>query len=81
MIFVDGNHTYKATVRYFNAFKGIHCNSIIMIFDDINWSNDMLRAWKKIRNSSNTGIIIDLYRMGIIFKFPGLSEQYLQIFY
>jgi predicted O-methyltransferase YrrM len=81
MIFIDGNHTYEATIRYFNSFKDIPCNSVILIFDDINWSNDMMRAWKKIRNSGSNRLLIDLYQMGIIFKISGLSEQNLQIFY
>jgi predicted O-methyltransferase YrrM len=81
MIFIDGNHTYEATIRYFNSLKGICSSSVIMIFDDINWSDEMMQAWKEIRNSRNTGLKIDLFKMGILFKIPGLSEQNLQIFY
>jgi len=81
MIFIDGNHTCEATLRYFDAFIGTTGNPVIMIFDDINWSDDMMRGWKKIRNSDHTGLKIDLFQMGIIFKIHGLSEQNLQIFY
>ena len=81
LIFIDGNHTFEATIRYFNLFRDIPGNSIILILDDINWSRNMRLAWKKIKNSHGAGLKIDMYHMGILFKIAGLSEQNLQICY
>jgi predicted O-methyltransferase YrrM len=65
LVFIDGNHTFDATMRYFKAF-GKCKGSIIMVFDDIRWSGDMNRAWKEIKELSDTGVTIDLFKMGII---------------
>jgi len=65
-VYIDGNHTMDATLRYFEAFTASGKNPVIL-FDDINWSLDMRSAWKNIRSSAKSGILIDLYRMGIYF--------------
>ncbi len=65
MIFIDGNHTFDATLRYFDAVKKLN-NNIIIVFDDIRWSKQMFAAWKKITSYPKT-VSIDLFRMGIVF--------------
>ncbi len=74
-VFIDGNHTRDATLRYFNAFADAG-KKPVLIFDDINWSTDMRSAWRKIRSQAKTGIIIDLFQMGIYFDLP---EEPLQV--
>jgi predicted O-methyltransferase YrrM len=64
LVFIDGNHTYEATMRYFTMLK----NSIkkgFIIIDDIYWSRDMEKAWKEIKKSGGT--TIDIYYSGIVF--------------
>jgi len=63
LVFVDGNHTYKATMTYYKLIKEKMKEGLI-IFDDIYWSSEMKMAWKEIVDSSD--ISIDLYRVGII---------------
>ena len=43
--------------------------------DDINWSDDMNKAWNDIIKDESVTISIDLYRMGILFFNPSLSKQ------
>src|SRR5690554_524262 len=65
LIFIDGNLKYEPTLKYFNYLKNYcHQNSVI-IFDDINWSNEMIRVWKKIESSEHV-VSIDLFNIGII---------------
>lgn len=78
-IFIDGNHTYEATIRYFNSVKTcLHAYSVVVI-DDIYWSKDMYRAWKLICNNTKTTLCLDFYRLGIVFFNPHLSKQYIHI--
>jgi predicted O-methyltransferase YrrM len=79
-VFIDGNHTADATLRYFNAFAGSGKNPVL-VFDDINWSSEMRSAWRQIRSQVKSGIIIDLFYMGIYFDRPDLPFQLIRINY
>ena len=69
LAFIDGNHTSKATVRYFdNIIKRYSNKKSIIIVDDINWSRDMYAAWKEISSRMPDSLRINLFRMGIIFN-------------
>ena len=66
---IDGNHTYEATLKYFNHIIKNHCGQkSIIVIDDINWSRDMFRAWKEISSSMHKSVRLNLFRMGIIFN-------------
>ena len=64
-VFIDGNHKYDPTMRYFKYFMERMEEGIIII-DDIYWSGEMRRAWKEIVRKNRKYVTIDLYRMGII---------------
>jgi len=65
--FVDANHRYEPTCRYFELMlTKIHEESIL-IFDDIYWSEEMEKAWKKICQNPQVTLSIDLFEIGIIF--------------
>lgn len=51
--FLDGNHTYAATMRYFQQCLTVSNPNAILIFDDIYWSAEMNRAWKEIVHNAN----------------------------
>jgi len=77
-IFIDGNHRYEPTLRYFNqALKFAHENSIFVI-DDNHWSSEMEEAWNKIKNHPSVTLSIDLFHMGIVFfrKENRMKEHY-----
>jgi predicted O-methyltransferase YrrM len=69
LVFIDGNHTFEATLRYFNKFRE---KARIIVLDDILWSADMIRAWHTIVQM-DAGATIDLLRTGIVF--PGEEHQ------
>lgn len=81
LIFIDGNHRYEPTLKYFNYLKKYcHENSII-IFDDINWSSEMIRAWKKIKSNENV-VSIDMFNIGIVtFKKDSNLNYKFSLFY
>ena len=65
--YIDGNHTYEATITYFNQLlERTHENSVL-IFDDIYWTDGMTKAWEEIKANPAVTISIDLYKVGLIF--------------
>jgi predicted O-methyltransferase YrrM len=67
LFYIDGNHTYDASLRYFKlALKKITSNSVI-IFDDIYWSKEMTKAWNEIKDHSLVKLSIDCFYFGMIF--------------
>jgi predicted O-methyltransferase YrrM len=47
-IFVDGNHRREPTERYFRQICDTAKEKTVVFFDDIDWSEGMRQAWKKI---------------------------------
>jgi predicted O-methyltransferase YrrM len=62
-VFIDGNHTYEATLKYYKYFKK-YVQKGILVFDDIYWSAEMKKAWMAIMEDAV--ITIDLYKLGIV---------------
>lgn len=74
-IFVDGNHTREAALRYFEYFLTKHTNESVFVFDDIHWSKGMEEAWDIISNHDAVTATIDLYQIGIVLFKKELSRQ------
>lgn len=67
LLYIDGNHSYEPTMRYFNmALEKKNANSIF-VFDDIYWSEGMQRAWKEIAAHPEVTLSLDLFYFGIVF--------------
>lgn len=73
--FVDGNHTYVATMANFEILLSIAHNDTVFVFDDIHWSAEMQKAWIKIADHERVTVSIDLFRFGIVFLKKELSKQ------
>ena len=65
LVFIDGNHTREATLRYYHHFANGMKEGFIVI-DDINWSADMQEAWETIKSESSNRVTLDLFFMGIV---------------
>lgn len=67
LLYIDGNHKYEPTLHYFElALKKKHEHSVF-IFDDINWSEEMQKAWEEIKNHPEVTLTLDLFYVGIVF--------------
>jgi len=76
LVFMDANHQYTPTLKYFEwLLMNIHHKSII-ILDDIHSSPGMEKAWKEICKHDLVYISIDLYRCGVLFFDPSLNKQH-----
>jgi predicted O-methyltransferase YrrM len=69
MVYLDGNHTYAATLKYFDAIKTRLTKDAIVILDDIYWSEEM----------NNVRLSIDLYDLGILFFDKTIEKKDLAI--
>jgi predicted O-methyltransferase YrrM len=76
LAFIDANHRYEPTMRYFGyLLKKVHEKSVI-ILDDIHHSPAMASAWKAIRTHDLVYASADLFRCGIVFFDPSLNKQH-----
>lgn len=75
LVFIDGNHTLEATLRYYSLLSEASGLNRIMVLDDINWSAPMAKAWRIITDSECRGMTIDLFQLGIIFLGQNYNRQ------
>jgi predicted O-methyltransferase YrrM len=74
--FIDGHHDEAATVTYFNAFVPALADAAVVVFDDIDWSEGMKRAWDSVKRHRNVRASVDLGSIGIISTAGGMSPQH-----
>ncbi len=75
LAFIDGHHNEEATFAYFKILLQNAAENSIFVFDDINWSEGMRNAWKKIKSDKQVTLSIDLFFMGIVFFKKGIAKQ------
>lgn len=81
LAFVDANHRYEPTVRYFQQLlQKVHAQSML-IFDDIHYTPEMQQAWEEMRRHPLVYGSADLYRCGILFFDPSLNKQHVVLQY
>ncbi len=67
IVYIDGNHAYEPTMRYFHQISQAADLESIIIIHDIHLNADMEKAWAKICENEMATFTIDLFNMGIIF--------------
>ena len=65
MAFIDGHHIESATVDYMNAILPFAADEALLIFDDINWSEGMRKAWTTIADDPRFALTVDLGATGL----------------
>lgn len=75
LIYIDGNHTYEATLNYFKLCLSKLSTNGVIIIDDIYWSKGMTKAWNDIKLNEDITITIDLFKMGLVFKNKAYTKQ------
>jgi predicted O-methyltransferase YrrM len=75
MVFFDANHTYQATISYFEQCLVKANENSCFVFDDIYWSEGMKEAWNEIKIRPEVSISIDLFFVGIVFFKKGVEKQ------
>jgi predicted O-methyltransferase YrrM len=64
-VFIDGHHDEHATLTYFDRIHPFLARDAIVVFDDIDWSKGMKRAWKKLQGDVRLPVSVDLGRIGV----------------
>ena len=65
--FIDGHHDEEATIKYFEMFYNNLSQKAILIFDDINWSKGMRKAWRTIKKDKRITWTVNNYFRGICY--------------
>jgi len=65
--FLDGNHRYEPTIRYFEQVLQKSDEFTVIILDDIHWSKEMEAAWDEVKNHHAVTLTIDLFFVGLVF--------------
>ncbi|MCU0398139.1 MAG: class I SAM-dependent methyltransferase [Cyclobacteriaceae bacterium] len=76
LVFMDANHRYEPTMRYFETLLPKCGNHTIILVDDIHDSPQMERAWDKLRLHHRVYTSVDAFRFGILFLDSSLSRQH-----
>ena len=66
-LYIDGNHAYEPTMHYFELALQKKTVQSVFVFDDINWSEGMQRAWKAIYQHEDVTLSLDFFNFGIVF--------------
>jgi len=75
-VLLDGNHTYEATVRYYQYFVKMAKPGSMLLLDDIYWSEGMTKAWEEVKEDRRSVLTLDLYRWGLVFFPENTSKQH-----
>ncbi|RYZ29261.1 MAG: class I SAM-dependent methyltransferase [Chitinophagaceae bacterium] len=67
LAYIDGNHRYEPTMRYFRQLLPALHNNSILVFDDIHWSKEMEQAWEEIKQHPSVQCTIDIFFLGFVF--------------
>ncbi len=75
LVYIDANHRYEPTIRYFELLKSKAKPHSCIVFDDIYWSAEMTKAWQKIKADPTISISLDFFELGIVFFRKEIAKQ------
>lgn len=75
LAFIDGNHRYEPTMRYFGQLMQKTHDQSMLVFDDIHWSEGMEKAWEEIKADPRVTLSIDLFFLGIVIFNPDIKVK------
>ncbi len=75
LAYIDANHRYEPTLRYFELLLPKMTSSGMIILDDIHWSKEMNDAWELLKKHPEVSLSIDLFEAGILFLQPDLMKE------
>jgi predicted O-methyltransferase YrrM len=80
-LFIDGHHKLKPTLNYFEQCLPFLSEKAVIVMDDINWSDEMREAWKKLQQHPRVTVSMDLFMLGILLIDKDLSKESFRIRY
>jgi predicted O-methyltransferase YrrM len=68
LVYIDGDHSYASTMKYVNFIIANIPANMVIILDDIRWSQGMYRAWQELIAMEQFHFTIDYGRIGLLFQ-------------
>jgi predicted O-methyltransferase YrrM len=65
MVFIDGHHEEDATVEYFDAIATSLRDGAVVVSDDVDWSDGMARAWRRISQHDRFDAVLTVDGLGV----------------
>ncbi len=78
---IDANHSYNASMRYWELIEPVMKEGGALVFDDIYWDPEMTRAWKEICSLTKATLKLDFFHFGILVFNSKLAPQSFTIKY
>lgn len=78
-VYLDGNHTEEATLRYMETLLQFQQVQVV-ILDDIYWSAGMKSAWEQICADQRIRLSLDFYWFGVVFLDGRLTKEHFQLY-
>lgn len=75
LAYLDGNHSYDATIEYFKKILPYLNENSVIVLDDIYWSDGMLNAWKQLIQHPSVTYSIDIYSSGFLFFTKSMKSK------
>ncbi len=72
--YLDANHRYTPTLRYYELIQPLIHEKSIIVIDDIHWSKEMNQAWHELKNRPEVTLSIDLFEGGLLFFDPNIQK-------
>jgi len=63
--FIDGHHIEQSTLSYAEQILPSLSDEAVLVFDDINWSDGMRRAWQTILKDDRYALTVNLRAVGL----------------
>jgi predicted O-methyltransferase YrrM len=79
LVYIDGNHTYEATLNYFHMLSQYANAKTVIIFDDIHLSKGMEQAWREIHKDQRVTMSVDMFHFGMVFFDNRFSKEHFKI--
>ena len=79
LIFLDGNHRFEPTMEYLNQILKWESKEVMIVMDDIHWSEGMEIAWARIRARNEIRVSLDLFFTGVLFLREDLGKEHFDI--
>ena len=67
LLFLDGHHTSKALLHYFQQLKHKFNADTVVVVDDIYWSKDMNDGWNELAKYPEVTQSVDCFHFGLLF--------------
>ena len=67
IVFLDGHHTSRALLQYYQLLKHQFHPNTILVVDDIYWSEDMNNGWQELIHYPEVTQSVDCFHFGLVF--------------